>query len=131
MRFYYAPLRACNPVETAEGRYYQVAASVHYEVDRPRQIHPYADECPYCGCTGEYAAYMGGTIREKNEKVHDPLGVELILYVTIRGERIVAFDRLNRLADRYDVRIQEIAPGPERNDMTTGKIGVVYLNHRS
>ncbi|MBW7462012.1 hypothetical protein K0U00_48975, partial [Paenibacillus sepulcri] len=92
LRFYYSPLYAGNPVETAEGRYYQVAASVHYEVDRPKKFHPYVDECPYCGCTGEYEAYMGGTIKDKNEKVHDPLGVELILYGTIRGEAIVAYD---------------------------------------
>ncbi|MBO7747150.1 hypothetical protein I8J29_23390 [Paenibacillus sp. MWE-103] len=130
LRFYFAPLRAGNPVETAEGRYYQVAASVHYEVDRPQRFHPYIDECPHCGCTGEYGAYMGGTIREKNERVHDPLGLELILYGTVRGEDVIAFDGLNRLADRFEVRIAEFVPGPDRADVTTGKVGLVFLGAR-
>jgi hypothetical protein len=127
LRFYYAPLHGRNPVETAEGRYFQVAASVHYEVDRPKQFHPYIDECSYCGCTGEYEAYMGGSIRDKNEKVHDPLGVELILHGTIRGESIIAFDGLNSLTDKYDVRMNEFIPGPDRTDITTAKVGVVFL----
>ncbi len=31
--------------------------SVHFEVDRPAHLHPYIDDCPVCGCTGEYAQY--------------------------------------------------------------------------
>jgi len=126
-RFYYAPLREINPVVTEQGRYYQIAASVHYEVDRPKHLHPYVDECPYCGCTGEYERLMDAGMKEKNEELHDPLGVELLLYGTIRGEEIVAFNGLQSLKDRYDVQIREVTPDTERSDITTAKVGVVFL----
>ncbi|UUZ80447.1 hypothetical protein LJK88_37050 [Paenibacillus sp. P26] len=110
-----------------EGKsYYQIAASVHYEVDRPRRLHSYVDECPLCGCTGEYSAYMGAAHKDKNEKVHDPLGVEILLYGTIRGEKIIAFEGVNSLQQKYAMNLRVIKPF--RDDMNTANLGLVIVN---
>jgi hypothetical protein len=125
IRFYLAPLREQLPVIVEGIHYYQIAASVHYEVDRPRHLHSYVDECPLCGCTGEYARYMGASHTDKDEKVHDPLGVEILLYGTIRGEKIIAFQGVNSLNEKYDLKITTIEPF--RDDMNTATLGLVFL----
>jgi hypothetical protein len=126
LRFYYEHLKAFQPVSAGESDYFQYAASIHYEVDRPDHLHPYVDECPICGMTGEYAQYMGASIKDKNERVHDPLGVEIAVFGTIRGEKIVAFPAIVSLEEKYHMRIEMVKP--ERDDMTTAVIARVFLD---
>ncbi|MBD2866380.1 MULTISPECIES: hypothetical protein [Paenibacillus] len=128
LRFYYEALKSCQLVELDGIQYYQYAASVHYEVDRPRPLHPYVDECPHCGCTGEYASYQGAVTSVKNERVHDPLGAEIVVNGTIRGEKIVAFNGVSSLQERYKMRIEQFRP--EREDMNTAVVAAVFLEDR-
>src|SRR6202008_1861006 len=64
--------------------FYRVAASAHYEVEHTNPNHADVESCPYCGRTGAYAQFSGNLV----EKVHDPLGLELLFDGTIRGEEI-------------------------------------------
>ena len=50
--------------------------------------HADVEICPICGRTGEYTPQLRGNLVEL---VHDPLGVELLLSGTIRGE-VVRFE---------------------------------------
>lgn len=68
----------------ANGSYWLVAASVHYEVEHAHPLHADVEVCPVCGRTGAYAASKGNLV----EWVHDPLGLELALRGTIRGEPV-------------------------------------------
>jgi hypothetical protein len=126
IRFFAAPLRHLPPVKAGGLEYYQIAASVHYEVDRPRHLHSYVDECPECGCTDEYAVYMDASHTDKDERVHDPLGVEILLFGTIRGEKIIAFNGMNSLEGKYGADMMVIEPW--RDDMNTARLGLVFLN---
>lgn len=58
---------------------------VHYEVVTEDQNHPYVDCCPLCGITGEYDVPIDRSTQDYCVKIHDPLGVEYLLYGTIRG----------------------------------------------
>ncbi|HET7263768.1 MAG TPA: hypothetical protein VFL28_03800, partial [bacterium] len=53
IRFYYLALRQQR--RERDGPYFRLAGSVHYEVEDEHPLHPYVDECPYCGRAGEYA----------------------------------------------------------------------------
>lgn len=128
VRYYTAPFRKEPPVHVQGESYSRFAASVHYEVDRPARLHPYVDECPHCGCTGDYAAYQGAPVRTKDERVHDPLGVEVLLYGTVRGERLVAFDPVSSLSSRYHLRIE--VQEPPRDEINTARVAAVWLDGR-
>lgn len=80
-RFYAAPLYQWNGGrsrlrKTSDGReFFLVAASVHYEVATEDPLHPYEDECPLCGITGDYHLPIEPESQDYCEKIHDPLGV--------------------------------------------------------
>jgi hypothetical protein len=63
--------------------HWRVAASVHYEVEHPNPLHADVEVCPICGRTGAYAGKEGSLV----ERVHDPLGLELLLWGTVREGR--------------------------------------------
>ncbi len=93
LRYYFSALDAQElervAVSTAAGsrEFYRVAASAHYEVEHANPHHADVEMCPICGRTGEYKDLTGSLV----EQVHDPLGLELLLTGTIRGE-VVRFD---------------------------------------
>jgi hypothetical protein len=94
-----------------------IPASVHFEVATEEPTHPYVDACPACGLTGDYAFAIDPSSQDYCLKVHDPLGLELLLHGTIRGAaatwpdgRPVAY--LSRLAGGPEIAIDEHAPGP-------------------
>ena len=78
--------------------------------------------------TGEYAGVAGNLV----ERVHDPLGLELLLRGTIRGQKVRAEDWERRpvgsvgvLGDKFRV---SIAMFPGRTaDRNTETIGIVVL----
>jgi hypothetical protein len=80
-----------------------------------------------CGRTGEYAELRGNLV----ELAHDPLGVELLMTGTIRGE-VVRFHDDNREVggiaswrERFAVQ-QHVFPA-NTGDRNTLRIGVVVL----
>jgi hypothetical protein len=94
-----------------------IPASVHFEVATVEPCHPSVDACPLCGLTGDYAFTIDPRSQDYCLKVHDPLGLELLLRGTIRGAaaswpdgRPVA--TLGRLAGGPAIAIDESAPGP-------------------
>ena len=94
MRYYYSALirqgLATVDVKMSDGRmrsFFRFAASVHYEVEHFNPNHADVESCPVCGRTGEYAALTGNLV----EVAHDPLGLELLMKGTVRGE-VVRFD---------------------------------------
>jgi len=125
LRFYSAPLKRYKPLEIFGDKFYRIAISVHFEVDRPSGLHAYVDECPICGCTGEYEKYFGAETRVKNENVHDPLGLDLLLYGKVRGKTTPVFNGINFFENSYKMIIEEFKPF--REDMNTAKIGQVFF----
>jgi tetratricopeptide (TPR) repeat protein len=113
----------------AAGFFWQVAASVHYEVEHAHPLHADVEVCPFCGRTGEYADAKGSLV----EEVHDPLGIELILFGRIRGEEVTTTQgvRLSGLKDFMrltdaDFRLSR----PYREDMNTGAVAVVTVRSK-
>ncbi|MBI2467462.1 MAG: hypothetical protein HYV62_06550 [Candidatus Rokubacteria bacterium] len=105
--------------------YYRFAASVHYEVEDEHPRHPSVDECPWCGRTGEYAGAS-----DLFAGVHEPLGLELLLYGTVRGHAVSRADGrpatgLVALRAPYRVEVHELRP--TRPDMNVAAIAVVTL----
>ena len=98
-RFYATPLYRWNGglspfSKTPEGRrYFLIAASVHYEVATEDPHHPYEDECPLCGITGEYDVPVDPDSQDYCVKIHDPLGLELLLDGRIRDQQVYDTDR--------------------------------------
>lgn len=88
MRIYLRGLGGAQRVRACGEVLWRVGVSVHYEVDRPRSLHPYVDECPRCGCVGEHDQWWGAEIHEKNVWVHDPLGLELATHGTVGGRQV-------------------------------------------
>ncbi len=103
---------------TGERRYLVCAASVHYEVSTEDPLHPYVDSCPLCGITGAYDLQIDPESEDYCVKIHDPIGLELMLNGTVRGNRIYEdrarpYTSLGDLAGRLedvDVQIMEIEP---------------------
>jgi hypothetical protein len=105
--------------------YWRVAASVHYEVEHASPLHADVEVCSLCGRTGAYADKTGSLV----EQVHDPLGLELLLWGTIRGEAVefpekrAAFPTverfLNSRPDSWRVSM------PSRADMNTEAVAIV------
>jgi len=130
MRYYYNPLVAAGleKVVFRNRAFYRFAASVHYEVGHANPNHADVEVCPICGRTGEYAGVAGNLV----ERVHDPLGLELLLRGTIRGQTVRAEDWERRpvgsvgaLGDKLRV---SIAMFPGRTaDRNTERIGIVVL----
>lgn len=96
---------------------WRVGVSVHYEVDRPRSLHPYVDECPRCGCVGDFEQWRDAGIHDKNVWVHDPLGLELTTYGTVRGRQVP--DVMGLLADKSLVEDYAIL---DSNDLSSHQI---------
>jgi len=133
MRYYYSAL--AGPLEKVtlntgdhKGTFYRFAASVHYEVEHSNPNHADVEACPICGRTGDYAGRAGNLV----ELVHDPLGLELLLRGTIRGERVRFEDYGQRevgsiagLGDKYTVK-SLVFPGLT-GDRNTLRVGMVMV----
>lgn len=135
IRYYYSELRRRGLEEVVLQRNgrpfpcYRLAASIHYEVAQKHLHHPYIDPCPICGRTGEY--HLPG---DPCEVVHDPLGLELVLYGTVRGKiamssRGDAFRSLQTLSKRYDLTVHDAQS--ERKDVNTLRIGCVIVEEKT
>ena len=134
MRYYYSAL--AGPLEKVtlntgdhKGTFYRFAASVHYEVEHSNPNHADVEACPICGRTGDYAGRAGNLV----ELVHDPLGLELLLRGTIRGERVRFEDYGQRevgsiagLGDKYTVK-SLVFPGLT-GDRNTLRVGMVVIS---
>jgi hypothetical protein len=136
LRYYYSAL--ASPERgmmklTRGGRsrsFYRFAASVHYEVEHANPHHADVEGCPICGRAGEYADVKGNLV----EQVHDPLGMELLLKGTIRGEVVHAEDwerrRVGSVRDLADVRVSTFEFPGQTGDRNTARIGVIVLEPR-
>jgi hypothetical protein len=137
MRYYHSALaaRQLERVElSTDGNrrtFYRFAASVHYEVEHSNPNHADVEACPICGRTGDYGGRAGNLV----ELVHDPLGLELLLSGTIRGERVRFEDYGQRdvgsialLGDRFAVN-SLVFPGMS-GDRNTLRIGTVVITAR-
>ena len=138
MRYYHSALAAQKldrvTLRTRAGSrdFYRVAASAHYEVGHANPNHADVEICPICGRTGEYASQPGNLV----ERVHDPLGLELLLNGTIRGTPVHYHHEDQRelggiiraLGDRFAVQHQ-VFPA-QSGDRNTLRIGVVVIGAR-
>jgi len=140
IRYYYVALRQTRtervelsgrPGEggAAGGPFFRLAGSVHYEVEDEHPLHPYVDECPYCGRTGKYAG-----ADDLFAGAHEPLGLELLLYGTIHGERITRRDGrpatgVASLDEAYAVEISHLRPS--RPDMNITDLAVVVIRPKA
>jgi hypothetical protein len=90
MRYYYSALAeaGAGTVDLHRAgvprKFHRFAASVHYEVEHANPHHADVENCPICGRIGEYAEAKGHLV----ENVHDPLGLELLVRGTIRGQPV-------------------------------------------
>lgn len=131
VRFYLAPVQ--REVYVIDGeRYFPACASVHFEVDKPGRLHPYMDDCPVCGCVGQYAQYfdpdhINQSTNTKNEMHHDPLGVEAILFGTVQGKPVALLNSVDKLASAFDMEIKLYGKDQLREDMNTGNLAVVLF----
>jgi hypothetical protein len=134
MRYYHSALAGAHlervSLATASGTrpFYRVAASAHYEVEHFNPNHADVEICPFCGRTGVYEHVTGSLV----EKVHDPLGLELLFDGTIRGQTIRfdddqpgPFGGVGLLSNRYaiDRHVFDAASG----DRNTLRIGVLVI----
>jgi hypothetical protein len=137
MRYYYSALAAGKlekvtlKMESYKGTFYRFGASVHYEVEHTNPNHADVEACPICGRTGDYASRAGNLV----ELVHDPLGLELLLSGTIRGERVRSEDYDQRevgsiagLGNKYTV--SSVVFPALTGDRNTLRIGVIVISGR-
>jgi hypothetical protein len=133
MRYYYSDLvrRQLERVELNGRPFYRFAGSVHYEVEHSNPNHADVEICPICGRTGAYASLKGNLV----EQVHDPLGLEMLLHGTVRGEPVHfedweqrEFGSVDRLRSAFTVQTFEY-PG-QQGDQNTSRIGIVILTPR-
>lgn len=104
---------------------WRLPASVHYEPEPEHPGHPYIDECPVCGVVSPYD--LAG---DRCEMSHDPLGLELLFYGTVRDQPILRADGrpvggLWALAADWDVQLSIEQPGAA--DMNTLRIGTAAI----
>ena len=136
MRYYYSALakQQATQVElsTASGKqaFYRFAASVHYEVEHSNPNHADVESCPICGRTGEYERLKGNLV----EMVHDPLGLELLLKGTIRGE-VVRFEDAGQapvgsVAALENVAVQTFVFDGLTADRNSLRIGIVAITRK-
>jgi hypothetical protein len=135
IRYYFGHLPPRNQHMTSvqiDGQpheFWRLATSVHYEPEPENRNHPYIDECPVCGVVAPYD--LPG---DRCEKSHDPLGLELLFYGTIRGEAILRSDGqpvggLKSMAADFEVQLTLL--DPIAPDMNTLRIGVAMIMLRS
>ena len=133
IRYYYVALRqtqreraVMSPGPGGDARTcYRFAGSVHYEVEDEHPLHPYVDECPYCGRSGDY--------RERTDLfagVHEPLGLELLLHGTIRGTPVSRGDGrpvkgMLGIRETHTVTVHEFLP--TRSDVNVERLAVVQI----
>ncbi len=108
--------------------FYRLAASAHYEVEHTNPNHADVEECPICGRTGAYAAVKGNLV----EMVHDPLGLELAIEGTIRGEAVhLEQDEARRLRGvaglTSQLDVQWFKYPAQKRDQNTREIGIVVF----
>ncbi len=122
-RFYVSPLaragleKATLAMAGGTRECFRIPASVHFEVATEEPSHPCVDACPACGLTGDYAFPIDPESQDYCLKVHDPLGVELLLHGTIRGVPAAWPDgrraeALARLAGGPGIAFDEHLPAP-------------------
>src|SRR2546428_324486 len=104
----------------------RVAGSVHYEVADEHPLHPYIDDCPYCGRTGAYAG-----ADDLFAGVHEPLGLELLLDGTIRGQPVSRSDGrpvggIALMKETHALQIERVHPA--RADMNIVGLAVVLID---
>jgi len=130
MRYYYKPLVAAGleKVVFRNRTFYRFAASVHYEVGHANPNHADVEVCPIRGRAGDYAGATGNLV----ESVHDPLGLELLLSGTIRGQTVRAEEWERRpvgsvgaLGDKFRVTVATFTG--RTTDRNTERIGIVVL----
>ncbi len=134
IRYYYVALRqtrqdraTLDASQTSPmGGFYRFAGSVHYEVEDEHPLHPYIEECPYCGRTGDYAK-----AEDLFAGVHEPLGLELILHGTIRRQRVFRRDGrpvrgISALQESRAVSIHRLRP--TRPDMNVVELAAVVIS---
>jgi len=131
IRYYFSHLparqqhRIAVEVDGSSRACWRLPASVHYEPEPENPHHPYIDECPVCGVVSPYD--IAG---DRCEKCHDPLGLELLFYGTIRGQAIKRADGmpvggLKDMASAFEIRLSIAAP--EAPDMNTLRLGVAII----
>jgi hypothetical protein len=134
LRYYFSALGGHNlervvvPTTSGPRPFYRIAASVHYEVEHANPHHADVEICPICGRTGEYKERRGSLV----EEVHDPLGLELLLTGTIRGEAVRFDDYEQREvggilapADRFT--LEHVVFPAQAGDRNTLRIGIVVF----
>jgi hypothetical protein len=109
--------------------FWRLATSVHYEPEPESPHHPYIDECPICGIVAPYD--LPG---DRCEKSHDPLGLELLFYGTVRGEAVLRVDGrpvggLKNMAADFALQLSVLEPCAP--DMNTLHIGTAMIMPRS
>jgi hypothetical protein len=134
MRYYHSALVRQKlervEIQTAGGNrsFYRFAASAHYEVEHHNPNHADVESCPICGRTGAYKDLKGNLV----ELVHDPLGLELLMKGTIRGEVVRFEDQgqspVNSVAAFPNVDVQPYVFDGLTADRNTLRIGVVVIS---
>jgi hypothetical protein len=133
LRYYYSDLvrQHLERVEVGGRPFYRFAGSVHYEVEHGNPNHADVEICPICGRTGAYAGLKGNLV----EQVHDPLGLEMLLHGTVRGQPVHfedweerQFGSVERLRSAFTVQTSEY-PG-QQGDRNTYRLGIVVLTPR-
>jgi hypothetical protein len=137
IRYYYSALERQKlekvTLQTASGprAFYRLPASAHYEVEHHNPHHADVERCPICGRTGVYEKEVGNLV----EKVHDPLGLELALTGTIRGERVTVdpYEPLMlRGAAAWNTwfATQHFTFPAAAPDQNTSRIGVIVISQK-
>jgi hypothetical protein len=137
MRYYHSALVRQNlgsvELRMADGGvrlFYRFAASVHYEVEHFNPNHADVESCPVCGRTGAYGHLTGNLV----EVVHDPLGLELLMKGTIRGE-VVRFDDQSQrpvgsVLGLPAVELQPFVFAGMSADRNTLRVGIVVITSK-
>jgi hypothetical protein len=133
MRYYYSDLarQKLDRVQLGGRSFYRLAISVHYEVEHGNPLHADVESCPLCGRTGPYAGLKGNLV----ELVHDPLGLELLLHGTIRGQTVRFEDWEQREVGSVDglrpaFTVEKHEFPALQGDRNTYRIGIVVLTPR-
>jgi len=112
--------------------FYRLAMSAHYEVTTENKNHPFVEFCPICGRTGIYNIEVDRNDLDKEicRKIHDPLGVEILLKNTVRGNKIYnhrgeQIKFIERLKRDCDLETYLVDTGDA--EINTPKIGHVLI----
>ena len=131
VRFYASALSRAGKsiLKREDGDYFLVPLSLHYEVPTESPVHPYVDECPFCGITGKYALPIDRNSNDYCVFIHDPLGLECFVDGTVRGRRIVEANHAGLrcardLGQHFACRIERFGAVHE----TCKKLAFVFLS---